>query len=157
MVGTPQAEHQWLQQLVGQWLVQQECHGPDGTNRSQSKMHCRMVGGLWLISENVGKSDKGDPWTCIMTLGFDPMRNAYVGTFIGSMMTHLWPYKGVVDETGRRLVLDSEGPNMDGSAVTKYRDTIDVRSSEQWNLTGEILGGDDLWSNIIHSEHTRIS
>jgi len=49
-----------------------------------------------------------------MTLGFDPTKNHYGGTFIGSMMTNIWPYHGVLDETGKRLPLESEGSKFVG-------------------------------------------
>ena len=31
------------------------------------------------------------------TLGYDPAKKKYVGTFIASVMTHLWIYSGSLD------------------------------------------------------------
>ncbi len=35
-----------------------------------------------------------------MTLGYNPDTKRYLGTWIGSMMTHMWVYDGVIE--GRR-------------------------------------------------------
>ena len=154
MFAKPQEEHRWLEQLVGSWNVEQDCVMPDGTTKSTSEMSCRMVGGLWLVSENAGESPEGD-WTCIMTLGFDPSKKAYVGTFLGSMMTHLWQYQGVVDESGSRLPLMSRGPTFDGSGVTNYRDTVEIISPDKWLFIGEMEQNDGQWKQIMLSTHAR--
>ncbi len=156
MFDKPQQEHQWLSQLVGTWRIEQHCTMPDGnTNQAEGRMTCRSVGGLWLIAESTGESDEGDPWTCIMTLGFDPKQNAYVGTFLGSMMSHLWPYNGRLDASGKRLPLDSTGPRFDGSGMAKYRDTIEILSPDQWRFTGELQQDDGNWISIMNGMHTR--
>jgi hypothetical protein len=36
----------------------------------------------------------GGAATMFLTLGYDPQRERYVGTWIGSMMTHLWGVRG---------------------------------------------------------------
>ena len=41
------------------------------------------------------------------------------------MMTHLWPYNGSLDEAGKVLTLDSEGPDFTGQKTAKYRDSIE--------------------------------
>jgi hypothetical protein len=37
----------------------------------------------------------------LMTLGYNPQTRRYTGTWVGSMMTHLWVYDGWLD-AGRR-------------------------------------------------------
>ena len=48
-----------------------------------------------------------------MTLGFDPQKGGYVGTWIGSMTSFLWIYRGTLDRVEKILTLDTEGPNFD--------------------------------------------
>ena len=53
MFAKPQSEHQWLDQLVGEWTFEHECQMPDGsTSNAPGKMTCRSLGGLWLICES---------------------------------------------------------------------------------------------------------
>jgi hypothetical protein len=50
---TPQKEHEWLQQFVGNWSTDSEgSMGPgQPTMKCQGTMSCRMLGGFWILSE----------------------------------------------------------------------------------------------------------
>jgi hypothetical protein len=68
----------------------------------------------------------------IMTLGFDPAKTRFVGTFIGSMMTHMWIYDGQLDAAGKVLTLDAEGPSFtDPAKMAKFQDMIEIKSDDQ--------------------------
>ncbi|TWT93733.1 DUF1579 domain-containing protein [Stieleria varia] len=155
MFSKPQQEHVWLDRLVGQWKFEHECEMPDGSKTSaQGLMNCRSLGGLWLICESSGDSPDGQ-WSSIMTLGFDPTQNQYVGTFIGSMMANIWPYHGVLDPAGNRLPLYSEGPKFDGSGLGKYRDTIETIDADTWLFISEIQTDSGEWKRFMLGSHTR--
>ncbi len=157
MFATPQDEHHWLKQLIGEWAFEHECQMPDGTtSRTPGSMSCRMLGGLWLICESTYASAEGEAWSSIMTLGFDPKHNQYVGTFVGSMMSNIWHYQGVVDASGNRLPLDSEGPKFDGSGRGKYRDTIEIIDKDSWLFSSELQGDDGQWIQFMSGKHTRV-
>jgi hypothetical protein len=91
-----------------------------------------------------------------MTLGYDPQKKAYVGTFVGSMMTNLWVYEGQLDASGTVLTLDTEGPGMgaDGKPA-KYRDIIEIKSSDQRVMTSEMLGEDGKWRRVVTANYRR--
>ncbi len=156
MFAKPQSEHKWLDKLIGDWRFEHNCQMPDGSkSTSHGSMTCRSLGGLWLICESSGQSPDGSAWSSIMTLGFDPTRSQYVGTFIGSMMTNIWPYQGTLDKTGVRLPLYSEGPKFDGSGVGEYRDTIEIVSTDAWVFTSEFHSDDGTWVQFLSGKHTR--
>ncbi len=157
MFAKPQSEHTWLQQFVGEWDVRSQCRmSPDELpQQSGGRMSCRSLGGLWLIAEGEGESPDGEASQSIMTIGYDPQQQRYIGTFVASMMTHLWPYSGVRDANGNRLMLDSEGPRFDGAGRAKYRDTIEVIDRDHWKFSGEVLMDDGSWQNIMSSDHRR--
>lgn len=156
MFAKPEAQHHWLDPLVGNWSFEHDCTMPDGsTNKTPGKMVCRSLGGLWVVCESTGSSDEGGEWSSIMTVGYDPARGRYVGTFIGSMMTNIWHYEGLVDESGKRLPLDCEGPKFDGSGTCQYRDTIEIVDNDTWLLTSELQTDDGTWVKFMTGTHTR--
>ena len=109
----PQKEHEWLQQLVGDWSYEHE--SPAGPGQPPLKLtgteSVRSFGALWVVCEGRGEMPGGGTALTIMTLGYDPATKRYVGTFVGSMMTHLWLYDGQLDASGKVLRLGAEGPN----------------------------------------------
>jgi hypothetical protein len=79
-----------------------------------------------------------------------------VGTWIGSMMTHLWVYDGALDATERVLALDSDGPSMAGDGkLAKYRDAIEIRSDDERVLTSSVLGDDGKWQQFMIAHYRR--
>lgn len=157
MMEKPQAEHAWLEQLIGRWRTEGECQmGPDQPPmKNTGTTSARMIGGLWVIVEGKGDSPAGEDFSSVMTLGYDPRQGCYVGTFVASMMTYLWPYRGVVDATGKKLPLDSEGPSMDGNGMAKYCDTIEIVDKDHWIFSGRIQAKDGSWQELMTSHNYR--
>jgi hypothetical protein len=154
----PQKEHHWLQQLVGEWTSEAEAiMGPDKPpEKFTGTESVRSIGGLWVMCEGRGEMPGGGIATTIMTLGYDPVRKRYVGTFMGSMMTHLWVYEGGLDSTGKVLTLDTEGPNVAAEGkMTKYKDVIELRSDDHRVLTSHMLGDDGKWYGFMTAHYRR--
>ena len=100
MQAEPQTEHQWLSKLVGEWTYESECSmGPDQPQmKSGGREVVRSLGGLWTVGEGQGAMPGGGTFDTIMTLGYDPQTKRFVGTFVVSIMTHLWLYsRGSLD------------------------------------------------------------
>lgn len=154
---TPQKEHQWLDQLIGEWSYESEfTMGPDQPpSKSKGTEVVRSLGGLWIIAEGEGEMPDGNLGQTIMTLGFDPQKDCFVGTFIGSMMTHLWPYNGSLDGDGKILTLDSEGPNFSNSATVPYKDIIEFVSNDHKVLTSKVLMEDGTWNHFMTAHYHR--
>jgi hypothetical protein len=154
---TPQKQHQWLDQLIGEWTYESECSmGPDQPpSKSKGTEVVRSLGGLWIIAEGEGEMPDGSLGKTIMTLGFDPQKARFVGTFIGSMMTHLWPYNGSLDADEKILTLDSEGPNFSQGTITPYKDIIEFASTDHKILTSQILMDDGTWNQFMTGHYYR--
>lgn len=145
----PQAEHQWLQRLVGDWTYETESRmGPDKPAETfNGTESVRSLGGLWILAEGQGEMPGGGKATMLMTLGYDAARKKYLGTWVGSMMTHLWVYDGKMDAAGRVLTLSAEGPSMSGDGtMTMYQDIIEVVDADHRTLTARVMGADGQWS-----------
>jgi hypothetical protein len=154
---TPQKEHQWLDQLIGEWIYESECSmGPDQPpSKSKGTEVVRSLGGLWIIAEGEGEMPDGSLGKTMMTLGFDPTKDRFVGTFVGSMMTHLWPYNGSLDTAKKLLTLDSEGPNFNQGAIVPYKDIIEFVSNDHKILTSQILMDDGTWNHFMTAHYYR--
>ena len=102
----------------------------------------RGLGDLWSVGESRGEMPGGGQSITIMTLGYDPQKERYVGTFVGSMMTNLWVYEGSLDESGNVLTLDTEGPGMKKGTMAKYKDVIEFKTDDLRTLTSLVQGED---------------
>jgi hypothetical protein len=156
----PQAEHAWLQQLVGDWQIEGEmATGPDQPSMTfTATERVRSLGGLWFLAEVEGEMPDGDAMTSVMTLGYDPRRGRYVGTFIGSMMTNLWVYDGVMDEGGRVLTLHTEGPSMTAEGkLTPYKDVIELTSADERLMRSWFVGEDGAWQQLMTWRYRRLT
>jgi hypothetical protein len=160
MHAEPQKEHLWLQQLVGEWTAEMDCAmGPDQPRqKSRGSERVRSLGGLWTVGEGTGEMPDGGVGHTLMTLGFDPVKGRFVGTFVGSMMTHLWPYEGSLDESGTVLTLESEGPSMAGDgAIVPYRDVITMVSPDHRVLSSHVPDGNGGWTEFMTAHYRRVA
>ena len=158
MGAEPQAEHRWLHKLVGDWAYEGEASmGPGQPPMGMAGVErVRSIGGLWTVGEGESRMPDGSPATTIMTLGFDPKRNRFVGSFIGSMMTHLWLYDGVLDEGGKVLTLDAEGPSFtDPEEMGTYQDIIEFVSDDHRVLRSRTPGPDGKWVEFMTARYRR--
>ncbi len=168
MHSEPTPQHQWLQQLVGEWTSEMEATmAPDQPPEKFTGIEIvRSIGGLWTLGEGTGSMPGGGTMTSFMTLGYDPAQQRFVGTFIASMMTHMWIYHGQLDSTGNKLVLDTEGPSFDNPEVAstngmnplklaKYKDTIEFLSPDHRTLSSSTIGPDGQWRQFMTAHYRR--
>ncbi len=159
MKAEPQKEHQWLQKFVGDWTYETEASMEPGKPPETFKgtESVRSLGGHWILAEGHGEMPGSGVETTLLTLGYDPERRRYVGTWIGSMMTYLWVYEnGTLDAAERVLTLDAEGPSMAGDGtMAKYKDVVEVKSDDHWVLTARVLGDDGTWRDLMTVNYRR--
>lgn len=115
----------------------------------------RSIGGLWVHGE-VHASMDGAPFTALMTLGYDLRTRQFVGSWVDSMQTHQWVYRGSLDAEKRVLTLEAEGPSFeDPSKNTLYRDAIEVIDANHRVLRSSVRGADGQWMPIVTAAYTR--
>lgn len=154
----PQAEHHWLQKLVGEWTYETEVTmGPDQPSEKATGTESVRSLGVWILAEGQGEMPGCNATaTTMMTLGYDPQQQRYVGTWVGSMMTYLWVYDGELDAAEKVLALDSEGPAMTGEGkLAKYRDAIEFKSDNHRVMTSYVLGDDGQWHQFMTANYRR--
>lgn len=154
----PGKEHQWLHKLVGEWNFEVEATMDAGCSPEHFKgsERVRSIGGLWVVADGEGEMPGGGTATTMMTLGYDPRKNRYLGTWIGSMMNHLWLYDGALDAAEKVLTLDSEGPSMTGTGqMAKFRDVIEFLSDDHRMLSSHMLNESGEWRQIMTAHYRR--
>jgi hypothetical protein len=147
----PQKEHEWLKQLEGEWVTEAEMTMGPG----QPPMKCngtesvRSLGGFWTVGE-MKTNMMGTPVTGIMTLGYDPKAKKYVGTWVCSIEGHFWKYEGTLDDSGKVLTLNTEGPDMTAPGkLAKMKDVIEIKDKDHKMLTSFMQGADGKWTQFM--------
>jgi len=154
---TPQ--HRWLQQLIGDWRFDTEASmGPgEPPIKSSGSEQVRALGELWVLCECEGAMPGADhTHRSVMTLGFDPKRERYVGSFVASMMDSLWFYDGTLDASGKVLTLATDGPSFTGDGSTaRYHDTLTLLGPDERTLTSAVQMPDGQWNQFMKATYHR--
>ena len=156
----PTHEHEWLLQLVGDWTFESECNmRPDQPPmKTTGKQTTRSLGSLWTLGEMENDSPDGQAMRSVFTLGFDTAKQRFVGTFVASCMTHLWPYDGQLDAARKVMTLDSEGPSFaDDGTMAKYQDIIEIFDKDRYLLLSQFQSPDGTWTQFMSAKYTRIT
>lgn len=154
----PKAEHRWLQRMLGEWTVEGSCAmGPDQpeeTSTGQETM--RALGDLWILGESRGEiPGGGGEARNLITLGYDPLKGRFVGSFVSSVMSHLWAYEGRLE--GDVLTLDCEGPDFaDPTKIIPYQDIMEIVSDDHRILRSRMKGPDGEWRQIMQTQYRRV-
>lgn len=155
----PTEEHGWLMRLVGEWSYTSDCPAMESKNTPPWSETVRPLGALWVTAQGRGDMPDGSPAQTQMTLGYDPVKQRFVGTWAGSMAAYLWVYEGTLDDSGTVLTLDTEGPDFmagDGR-MTRYQDIITLTADGQRSFTARVLGADGAWTTIMTADYRRIA
>ena len=154
----PQKEHRWLERLVGEWTYESEAVAAPGETpvKYTGTESVRSLEGVWILCEARSETPGGGSDTSIMTLGYDPVKQKFVGTFIAPMMTHLWIYEGELDPAGKALTLSAEGPSLTAEGkMGKYKDVIGLESDDHRVMTSNFLGEDGEWHEFMTASYRR--
>lgn len=152
-------EHQWLQNFVGEWTFESECvMGPNGEKaKSTGREVVRALGDLWIVGEMTGEMPSGGSMIAQLTLGFDPTKKRFVGTWVGSPMTHMFIYDGSRDASGNILTLDCTGPSFDDpTKMVRYQDIAELRGRHERGIRSQVQMPDGTWMPFMHGVFTRV-
>jgi hypothetical protein len=152
----PQDEHRWLERLVGEWTFEAEDDALAAEGKHRGTERVRSLAGIWVVCEGQGQTPGAEAGTSVMTLGYDPARGRFVGTFVASMMTHLWIYDGALDAAGRALTLETEGPSFTTEGqLGRYRDVVTFEGDDHRVLTSHHMGHDGRWNAFMTMHYRR--
>lgn len=117
----------------------------------------RSLGGIWIVADTISQMPGGGTGEMSMTLGYDPDKGSYVGTWIGSMVNWLCVYdRGELDASCTSLSLYTTGPSMTGGGGTKnYRDVITSLDADTRTLVGQVQDEQGNWQEMMKVEYRR--
>lgn len=149
-------EHRWLSRLVGEWTYEGRMIPDQPEFRASGTETVRMLGEVWMLAEATGTMADGSETTSLIAVGFDPGTGRFTGSFMASMMTGLWLYDGALDEGGRSLRLQSEGPRFDGQpGKAMYEDEIEIVSDNERRLNARVRNDDGSWTPLMTTTYRR--
>jgi hypothetical protein len=154
----PTSEHKWLEQFIGEWeFSPPPPPGVQAPPEQQAYVQTfRSLRGIWFIGEGEMPEPGGTVGTTITTLGFDPARNRFIGTWIGSMMSHLWVYEGELDAERRILSLYTVGPDMSGDrGLVHYCDAFEMMDPGHYVQRSSVRGEDGTWAEFMALDYRR--
>lgn len=154
----PTKEHQWLQQFVGEWETEAEItmDPKQPPMKGKGTESVRSLGGFWVVGEGTGTMD-GMPGTMnsVLTLGYDPAKQKYVGSWIDSMTSILWQYEGSVDAKAKTLTLDTEGTCPMKPGISKFKEVTEFKDKDHRVFTSSIQGDDGKWTKMVTVNYRR--
>ena len=156
-VPKPTEQHQLLKKFVGHWEMASQGVIGEGQPpvETTATMKSEMLGEFWVVNVMEGNV-AGMKFKGVQTIGYDVKKEKYVGTWIDSTNGHIWHYEGAVNETGQKLVLEAEGPNMmDSSKTSKYRDAYEFKSEDLIIATSSMQNSDGKWVTFMTGEAKR--
>ncbi len=150
-------EHEWLQQYVGEWDVTSETRMEPGAEptRMTSTESARSIGPLWVVGEGSADSN-GVAFSSVLTLGYDPEKESFVGTWIDSVTPYLWTFTGQLDDAKKVLTLDTEGPRWGVIGTrAKYRERHEFVDADHRTTASSIQNEDGSWFTFLRTDCRR--
>ncbi len=151
------AEHAWLQQLVGEWRANARATmlADQAPITFESTERVRSLGGLWVLAEGNASMDGGQ-FQSVMTVGYDPAKQSFVGSWIDTTTPVLWSYRGSLDGARKTLTLEAEGPDFhDPAKRANYRDQIELIDADHKRMVSSVQNPDGSWTEFMRAEYVR--
>lgn len=153
----PARDHEWLKQLVGEWDAQFKMYmQPDQPPAEAAGTDSvRALGDHWVVAE-AKTTMMGAPFSGILSLGYDPLKQRFNGTWIDSFGGHLWIYKGTLNNAGDTMTLETEGPSLqDPDKTARYKEVIQFKGQDSRTFTSTTEAGDGTWVKIVTIDYRR--
>lgn len=148
---------QWLKQFEGSWLVVSKASGTEAAEADSHfvKMTAKAIGTQWIVSEQRGKMG-GMEFSAVQTLGYDTKKKQFIGSWVDSTSTYTWQLNGSLDESGKKLTMESDGPDWkDMSKTRRYRDIYEFKSENEIATESQLFNDAGQWETFMTSTMTR--
>lgn len=131
----PGKEHDWLKQLEGEWDCAAEFyHGPEPMKMKATESARMSLNGFWLTTTFKGEFF-GAPFEGRVVLGYSPYKKKYVGTWVDSMIPHLFASEGELDAAGKVLSMSVDAVHPETGQPVKERWVTEIAGPDKHTFT----------------------
>jgi len=154
----PQREHQILKQFEGDWDVTCRLTGKaDKENlQSQGREVARVsYGGFWLLTEFKGEAHQKS-FDGRGTIGYDPVKQKYVLTWIDSLNPRMMTAEGSADKDGKILTFYGECVDPSDKKQLQEKLVFEFKDADTRTLTFSKSGADkkeEKGMEILYTRH----
>jgi Protein of unknown function (DUF1579) len=72
------------------------------------------------------------------------------------MTSYMWNYEGSVDDTGKILTLNTQGPGFQGGGqMTKFKEVIEIKNKDERTFTSSFQEVDGTWTKMMSVNYRR--
>lgn len=149
----------WLKQFEGNWAVlsTSKAVGSHPAMTTKGNIESKPLGKSWIVNEHSGDLG-GMTFNAVQTITYDTDTKQFSGSWIDSISSFKWKYSGNLSETGKRLILNAEGPDWTSpDKMRQYRDIYEFKSTNEIAGSSEMLNDDGEWESFMTSTITRIA
>lgn len=152
----PTAQHQWLQQLSGEWNTQVTMYMPgQPPMSSEGEAKTRSVGGFWAVSKVAGLM-MGAPFEGLQTIGFDAEKQEFVGSWVDSFSSHMWLHRGQLNNARTKLTLECKGPcPLRPGELVSFREVMEVKDADHLAFTSYVQDENGKWEKGMQIDYAR--
>jgi len=153
----PSKEHGYLKEGAGTWdYVMKFKMGPDAPETEVKGVETvQMLGEFWAIFDIKTDNMMGMAWHGHGTIGYDPDKKKYVGTFIDSLSPDRMLGEGTLDAAGKVLTMMWEGKDHETGKVGKMREVSERKDKDNGTMTMHRTGPDGKESVLFTINYTR--
>ena len=145
----------WLKQFEGKWAAVSKTPGTEQVV-GRGTMESKVLGKFWIENTHQAKMPMAK-FTAIQTIGYNNKKERYTGNWIDSLTDYKWEYDGEVDESGKKIILNAEGPDWtDPSKMKDYRDIYEFKSPHEIVALSQIKNDDGEWETFMEGLLTRL-
>ena len=122
----PSAEHAFLAETEGEWIVTMASPGGELTGKGSYKM---AHNGIWLTSQLEMKMPDG-PFSGSGLDTYDPVKKKFVAIWVDSMSATPITLEGDRSSDGKKITMTGKGPAPDGT-LTAYKTETEYVSKDK--------------------------
>jgi hypothetical protein len=158
MATKPIKEHEWLQNLLGEWRIETEMVMEPGEPKvtSSGTSSVKSLGGLWAFSEDHESMPDGEATTSYFSIGYDVTFKEYRACMVMSASSHAWNFTGSLSDDGKIMTLNCEGPSMIDDGTALYRNVIELIDKDHRSLTSYNQDENGAWQEYMKADYYRV-